>query len=76
MIAKGLGISLDKASNHVAPEKSHMRGWCKVHTREDLSQLTKGAAADIITRLRSGAKVIAFRLPVDHMLTLQLGCLR
>jgi hypothetical protein len=76
MIAKSLGISLDKGSNHVVPEKSHMRSWCKVHTRDDLSRLTKGIAADIITRLRSGAKVIAFGSLADHMLTVQLGCLR
>lgn len=57
MIAKSLGISLERGSNHVVPEKANMRGWCRIHSREELSRLTKGSAADIITRLRSGAKV-------------------
>ncbi|KAG8852738.1 hypothetical protein FRB91_006049 [Serendipita sp. 411] len=54
MIAKCLGINLN--SDHVVPEKAHIRQYSKVHNRQDLKQLTKGAAADMITRMRSGVK--------------------
>lgn len=57
MIAKSLGISLDKGSDYIAADKAHMREWCRIRTRDDLSRLSKGDAADLITRLRSGAKV-------------------
>ncbi|PVG01933.1 P-loop containing nucleoside triphosphate hydrolase protein [Serendipita vermifera] len=56
IIAKSLGISLEGRSEEVAPEKEHMRAWCRIHNRRDLKNITKGAAADMITRLRRGAK--------------------
>ncbi|CAG8714333.1 2485_t:CDS:2, partial [Acaulospora colombiana] len=56
IIAKSLGISLEAKSEEMAPEKEHMRAWCRIHNRRDLKNITKGAAADMITRLRRGAK--------------------
>jgi hypothetical protein len=58
IIAKSLGISLEGKSEEVSPDKEHMRAWCRIHNRRDLKNMTKGAAADMITRLkRGGAKV-------------------
>ena len=48
---------MDKDSNHLVPEKANIRAWCRVPDRTVLLELTKGAAADLITRMRSGAKV-------------------
>ena len=66
IIAKSLGISMDPTSSQVDPEKAHMRGFSKVHSKEDLARLTKGRAADMITKLRSGVKVRASGLTFDN----------
>lgn len=56
ILAKSLGISLDPKSKEVDPAKAHMRAFSRVHSKEDLARLTKGRAADMITKLRSGVK--------------------
>ncbi|KAG8820411.1 hypothetical protein FRC17_010158 [Serendipita sp. 399] len=54
MLAKVFGIEPD--SDRVVSEKAHIRQYSKVHTWQDLKRLTKGAAADMITRMRAGVK--------------------
>jgi hypothetical protein len=63
-----MGISMDAGSTRVAPDKTHIRAWCRVPDRAALLNLTKGAAADLITRMRSGAKVCILHLTQSTVL--------
>jgi len=75
ILAKVFGISMEAGSGYVAPEKAHIRTWCRVPDKKALTNLTKGAAADLITRMRSGAKVYTPILTVCRALTIVPGYL-